>query len=187
MECFVHIWIPILGFLVSVATLAVVVKYTAITARLERAAQDQTESSRKPVVVLLFDIRSDDFELVFEAIEAQRVPPATMLRISEAGNFLIINIGTGPALNITVDFGPVPEPATANRYARKIPFIAPGARVEAPIGFGNNLGDDYKFTARYESLSGRKYLTELRLQVRKPRVVVPKDDWIFREIDSAKL
>jgi hypothetical protein len=184
MKYFVHIWIPIPGLLVSAGTLAVVVKYTAITARLGRAAQDQIEASRKPVVVLLFDIRSDDFSLIFESPNAQRVPPATMLRISESGNFLISNIGTGPALNVTVSFGPVPEHSAANRYARKIQFIVPGSRAETPIGLGNNLGDEYTFTARYESLSGRKYFTELQLQVREPRVVVPKDNWIFKEVDS---
>jgi hypothetical protein len=107
-----------------------------------------------------------------------------MLRISEAGNFLITNIGTGPALNVTVDFGPAPDASAVNRYARTIPFVGPGVRVEAPIGFGNSLGDEYKFTARYESLSGRKYFTELQLQVRSPRVVVLKENWTFKEAEG---
>jgi hypothetical protein len=49
------------------------------------------------------------------------------------------------------------------------------------VRFGNNLGDDHEFTASYESLSGRKYFAELQLQVREPRIVVPKDDLVFKE------
>lgn len=98
-------WLPII---ISAVTLVFIIIYTRITKKIERAAQEQAEGLQKPVVVMAFEYRSDESGPVWDRIEdSKQIPQSAMLKLSRnGGNFLIDNIGTGPALNLSFDFVP---------------------------------------------------------------------------------
>jgi hypothetical protein len=150
--------------------------------------QEQAEASQKPVVVLICVARSDESGQVMERLAQKHVPQAGRLAtVPTTGNFIIKNIGTGPALNLSFDFAPIElkpdtDDSDPRRYARRFPYLVPRDEFVAPISPANVMVFDYKFTAYYESLSGKKYLTEMVLHGRSEVTVVLRDDWIFKTL-----
>jgi hypothetical protein len=184
-------WLPIiisaLTLLVSTGALVFVARYTQITARIERASQEQAEASQKPVIVMAFEYRSDESDPVWERIEdPTRIPQSTMLKLSkESGNFLITNIGTGPALNLSFDFVPVDATEIKGRQifcGRKLSYLREGQSTESTIGPSRLPGKDFRFVAYYESLSGKHYSTEMLLRVKDIRTILLQGNWIFRTV-----
>jgi hypothetical protein len=182
------VMISAFALLVSIATFCYIVVYTRITARIERAAQEQAEASQKPVIVMAFEYRSDESDAVWDRIhDSTQIPHSAMLKLStNSGNFLIHNIGTGPALNLSFDFVPV-EPAetkdTQPFFGRKLSYLLPDQCTESTIGPSRQPAKDFRFIAHYESLSGKHYSTQMRLQVKAPRVILLHGNWIFTRVE----
>lgn len=113
-------------------------------------------------------------------------PRAAQLALTRNNNFIIKNIGTGPCLNLTFDFVPIdsnPDPKrNPNPYARRFPYVGPIDDFESPFSPATVAAGDYRFTARYESLSGKKYLTEMILHTRGGGTVLLREDWIFKTV-----
>jgi len=166
MGCFVQSWVPVLGLLISAGTLAVVIIYTRITARLERAAQEQAEASQKPVLVLQFITREEGLEQALEQKQRQIAPQAMKLAESSGGEFVIRNIGSGPALNVTYVIHPASlEPDVRDSYSRHrfLPYLGSGDSMPGPITIAAMGLDVHKFAASYDSLSGKHYRTEMQI------------------------
>jgi hypothetical protein len=165
MEFFLHVFVPILGILISAGTLIVVIIYTAITARIERAAQEQAEASQKPVVVIQFVARGDDLDQSFEKIEMGISPQAMKAKLDNDGKFIIKNIGSGPALNIDFILHLVsePNPIDPHSHPRKVPYVAPQDTMAGPVTVASLGLNSYKFKATYGSLSGKSYQTEMQI------------------------
>lgn len=182
---FVQEWVPTLGLLVNIATLVVVSIYTKITARIARASQDQVEASRKPVIVLKIVAREDKVDEAMERLYTKQVPQSVRVGTSDNGHLIITNIGTGPALNLVFDFEPTTgEVDDPNRHARKLAYFQSQSQIEAAISPAQMIGGDYRFTARYESLSGKRYVTQMVLHTRSHNVLVG-EDWKFgQEMDN---
>jgi DNA-directed RNA polymerase subunit K/omega len=89
------------------ATLGVIIRYTIVTASIERAAQKQAEATQMPVVVLKIELRQDSMDEAMERIGQGHIVQGAQLAVTANGHFLVRNIGTGPALNLTFDFLPV--------------------------------------------------------------------------------
>src|SRR5438874_8458498 len=94
----------ILRLLLVAGTLRSLLWYTRVTQGIHLAAVEQTEASHRPVLALRFDVRQDGSDEVFEQLETRDIPQAVSLHVSVNGNFLIKNIGNGPALNIAFKF-----------------------------------------------------------------------------------
>ncbi len=80
MTYLVGYWVPLIALLVQAATLAALIRYTIITARIERAAQEQAEASQKPVIVLQCIPRSDRQDEGMELLAQKHVPPGCPTR-----------------------------------------------------------------------------------------------------------
>jgi hypothetical protein len=122
-----------------------------------------------------------------ERVEQKHVPQAGMLKVTSPHAFFIVkNIGTGPALNLSFNFAPIDSKDSAStepsRYARRFPYIGPKEGMEATIGPELVSHGDYRFTASYESLSHKRYLTEMILHARSAQTTVLRDDWIFKTV-----
>lgn len=170
MRCFVSAWIPILNLIVSIGT-----------ARIARAAQDQVEASQKPVIVLRIAGRIEKSEMVWERIETKQVV-AVRVATTDDGYLIIANVGTGPALNLSFDFTPLTGKLDdPNRFARNISYFLQGSQIDTPISSPEISGQDYRFTAKYESLSGKKYVTEMVLRGRSSKEILFREDWKFKQ------
>jgi hypothetical protein len=175
-------WFPILNLLLAVATLVLIGIYTSITARISRAAQDQVEASQKPVIVLRIAARGDRRDEMVEQLATKQPPQSVRVAITGEGFFEVLNIGTGPALNLSFDFVRIPaDPDAPNRYARRLSYLQPGASIAAPIRPEKISYGDHNFIANYESLSGKKYVTEMVLHARAERAVLIQGDWKFKQ------
>jgi hypothetical protein len=165
MDCFLRYWVPILGVLISAGTLVVIIAYTRITARLERAAQEQAEALQKPVLALICVTRLNETDQLFEQAE-MGISPQAMEFASDpnTGKVIIKNIGTGPALNVTFVLHPAslaPNPRDPHSHHRRLPYLGPKDTIAGPTTIDGMMLDTYKFTVDYESLSGKKYHTKM--------------------------
>jgi hypothetical protein len=181
MQCFPQVWLPII---VNVLTLIAVGWYAWLTRGIAESAREQAEASQKPVIALKCISREDHSDQIMERLAQEHVPQAAKFALAMGASFVIKNIGTGPALNLFFDFEPTgpgdsKDPKDPNRYARKFPYLAPTDGLETPITVASVLAGDYKFVARYQSLSGKKYLTEMIMHARSGNTVVLREDWIF--------
>jgi hypothetical protein len=181
MTYLVEYWIPVLALLVNLATLVALIFYTRITAKIERAAQKQAEATQMPVVVLKIELRQDSMDEAMERIGQGHIVQGAQLAVTANGHFLVRNIGTGPALNLTFDFLPVGSKDESGRHARKFPYVLADQALESPLST-SSITNDYRFTAEYESLSHKKYVTEMILHPRRGLTVVLRDNWIFKEV-----
>lgn len=114
----------------------------------------------------------------------KHVPQAGRLEVTSPHAFFVVkNIGTGPALNLSFDFAPIDSKKTISgepsRYARRFPYVAPRDTLEATMGPEIVNQGDCKFTARDESLGHKWYFTEMVLHARSAHVTVLREDWIF--------
>ena len=119
-----------------------------------------------------------------ERIEQNHIPQgARLTTTTPARSFVVKNIGTGPALNLSFDFVPT-DPTKSkdapNQYARRFPYVASRDDLEAPIGPELVSHQDYRFTAYYESLGHKRYFTEMVLRGRSVDTSVLLQDWIFK-------
>jgi hypothetical protein len=187
MECFLNVWLPILTTIIQALALIFLVWYTFLTRSISRHAQEQAEAMQKPVLALAIALREDEQDQVMERITQKNVPQAVQLAMTGNLNFILRNMGTGPALNVSFDFvsvdpNPDAEGGAAGRYARRVPYIRPAGELETSVSYEDMMYGDKKFTARYESLSGTAYITEMVLHLRAKRTVVLREDWIFERV-----
>lgn len=168
---------------VSILTLGLVAWYAWLTLRIARSAEEQAEASQKPVIVLQCIPRPNNTDTILERHESAHVPQAGQLATGNNGKFIIKNIGTGPCLNLVFDFIPTdanhPDPS---RHSRRFPYIAANDDLEAPLSPIYFSESNFTFKARYQSLSGKKYITEMTLHERSTKVVVVSEDWTFRRL-----
>ena len=74
-----------------------------------------------------------------------------------------MNIGTGPALNVTFVLHPAslaPNPRDPHSHHRRLPYLGSKDTIAGPTTIDGMILDTYKFTADYE-LSGKKYHTKM--------------------------
>jgi hypothetical protein len=92
-------YIPLGNFFVGFAALAVLIWYAIETMKLRMAAMEQVESMAKPCLTLWADLR-DPTDAILEMHDAVGV---MVVRGSDA-QFVVQNIGTGIALNVSYYF-----------------------------------------------------------------------------------
>jgi hypothetical protein len=97
-------------------------------------------------------------------LEAEGIRGETTIRFSQ-GQAVLINMGNGPAVNVSYALQPVEVPPGANvaRPSGHLQNIPPGKTFVTPIPRGALQIHKFDFTANYESLSGRRYETKIRI------------------------
>ena len=144
----------IADLVVSILTLLAIVWYVCETLKIRRASQEQAEALQKPCVVLVAAPRDPD-----DAILDGDGAVGEMVVDAHDGNVALVNIGSGPALNVYFEFRPIDPPNQANVAQRRGQFPAVASRetlvMQVPRGVLRNL--EYEFVAICESLSGLCY------------------------------
>ena len=124
--------------------------------RIIQAAMDQVEGLSKPCIAFSAQLRARG-----DAILQKHGAVGSLIVLDDAGNYVIQNIGNGPALNLKYFFtrgGPDP----AERDWRYLPAVLATARaslVESLVLFDA----DHVATFEYESIGGRKYRSAITL------------------------
>jgi hypothetical protein len=134
-----------------------------------RASNDQVEGLSKPCLTFVGELRDGN-----DVILQMHGAVGNVVAKAYAGSYLIINVGSGVALNIRYQFtrqGHQPE-------LRYIPLLA--SRAEASlIEPVNAYNGEHRVTFDYESIGGRKYRTTIDLN---HRVITSFE---FKEVDKA--
>lgn len=87
------------NFIVGVLTLLVVFWYAWLTMKLKNVATDRVEAMAKPCLTIWAKLR-DQVDAILEINGAV----GDMVACGDDGNFVVQNIGTGVALNVTYRF-----------------------------------------------------------------------------------
>jgi hypothetical protein len=130
--------------------------YTVETWRIRRTAQEQVETSLKPCLTLSAREReAQDAVLEIGGTDSAQVV------YTENGRLRFINVGLGPAFNISYAF--TPEDVEASRARPKGYLIHILLKEASPIPVAAELlrGNAWKLEVFYDSLSGRRYLTRI--------------------------
>lgn len=149
-------WIPLGTLLVLTLTLAVVVWYAYETNQIKKASNEQSEAQQKPCITVESTPRPFEDAVLDAPRTAQLRGPETTL----------INIGTGPAINLSYSFQQVDteEGQLAIRSTGFVPHLQARERWRTATAIGILLGGNFEFVARYETLSGSVYTTEIRME-----------------------
>ena len=155
--------IHVLTLIVQTLTLGGLIWYAVETWKIRKAAQrqvkasnDQVEGLSKPCLTFVGELR-DGNDVILEMHGAA----GNVIAKAYAGSYVIVNVGSGVALNIRYQFTR-PDHPTEPRY---IPLLA--SRAEAsliePVAAYNA---EHQVTFDYESVGGRKYRTTTQLNHR---------------------
>ncbi len=128
--------------------------YCIETRRIRVAATAQVEASQTPCLTFAATPRNG-VDAVLEINDARGV----MVLDFDAGDAMLKNIGSGPAVNIEYELvSRANPPRKLDGYAS---FIPSGARSTLPVARNSLQGRVYDCVIRYESLSQTKYETRL--------------------------
>jgi hypothetical protein len=147
------IGIPALSLIVQALTLVALVYYACETFQIRKAAQNQAEAAHKPCVIVC-DAARNPFNTVLSAgdIVSGRVALGTEGLVS------LMNLGSGPALELHYAFSPINPPSGWNRppSSSYLPVIPSKGSVATAFAVGL-LINGYEGVFTYESLSGQRY------------------------------
>lgn len=116
-----------------------------------------SEALQKPSITVKSEPR--DLDAVVEA-------PYLTQAAQEAGHVVILNVGTGPALDLRYGFRQVnvPPGGAAIHLPGFVNYLQPGQQSQVPLARTSLANREFDFNAQYKSLSGRKYEAKVRLE-----------------------
>ena len=79
------------------------------------------------------------------------------------GSAVLLNIGTGPAVNVSYVFTPLDE-GNIRRIDGYIPFVPPKVICSIPVSRTSLVNSDYTCSIEYESLSQTHYSTRMTIR-----------------------
>ena len=138
---------------VNTLTLIALVLYTVETTRLRIAARDQVEATSKPCLTIFAKLRDPEDAL----LEMHGAVGGTVVSDND-GNFVVQNIGTGVALNVTYHFENLDAPrgtATTENYFVNV-LQEQKIRMPEPINASMFSGNCHA-VFRFDSMGGRRY------------------------------
>ena len=157
--------------IVQSAAFAGLIWYCVETFRLRKASQQQIEISDKVMTSATDQVESLSKPcLTFasqqrDPTEAVLGPLGNTIAISDAGNFVLENIGNGPALNVNYEFRATGETARlftprGVRYVQNV-LSAHRLRMVEPQTAYNGL---FEVIFHYESIGGRRYESRVSME-----------------------
>jgi hypothetical protein len=150
-------FISVLTLLVLTATLIAIIWYTRVTQQIARASVEQSEALQKPCVVIESSARTSD-QAVLEA--------PLVSEVAQTPNVQLRNIGGGPAVKLNYELRQVqvPQGVVAVTPTGFVPYLEAGKSWTTVTARGMLTTRIFEFSANYESLSGSKYQTSVRLE-----------------------
>jgi hypothetical protein len=121
-------------------------------------SQEQVEAAQKPFVSVSTTAR-DFTDAVFEKNDAV----GAMNVLCPDALVQLVNIGAGPAVNIRYQFTPVDADSTPSRPQSYLAGLRPGETFLIPVPRGHLVATEWTCLITYESLSAKRYRTELSL------------------------
>lgn len=157
--------LPIANFIVQCLLFVGLAVYTLVTWRILCASrkqvevsQEQVEATQKPFVSVSTTARD-----VNDAILDMHGAVGAMMVLCPEGSVQLVNVGAGPAVNIRYLFTPVDTDSTPSRPSSYLASLRPGETFLIPTSRGLLVSQEWNCLITYESLSTKRYQTELRL------------------------
>jgi hypothetical protein len=147
-------FLPLANFIVGVATLGLVFWYAWLTMQLRNAATDQVEAMAKPCLTLSPKLRNQD-----DAILESNGAVGNTVAAGDNANFVVQNIGTGVALNVSYKFNDLDAPQ-GNRAREKsyLMNVLPAQRIAMPEPMNvSAYSGNCEVVFLFDSIGGRRY------------------------------
>ena len=139
---------------------AVIVILTVVLVYVTHRYVQVTEAMQKPCITVKSEPRSNLTGLA--VLGAPYVTQASQ----QAGDVMIVNVGTGAALNLWIDFlqSNVPQGGVAMHLPAFAHYLEAGKQWQVPLARTSLANREFEFRATYNSLSGKKYETKIHLE-----------------------
>lgn len=117
-----------------------------------KAATDQVEGMSKPCVMFLGELRDG-----VDAILDRHGATGNIITAADGGNYIVLNIGNGVALNVRYHFTRPPGVSARGDW-RYIPHIFPAQKVTL-VEMLKSYNDEHEVKFEYKSIGGRNRST----------------------------
>ena len=116
-----------------------------------------SEALQKPCVTVKSEPRGN---------QAVLDSPYVTQAAQQAGDVVILNVGTGPALDLHYIFRQtnVPQGGVAMHLPGFVNYLQAGQESQVPLARTSLANRDFDFEASCTSLSGKKYETKMRIE-----------------------
>jgi hypothetical protein len=151
-------WITAAGVVVQVLLLGGLIWYCFETRGIRITSQAQLEALHTPCMTFKATPRNEA-DAILEMHDARG---AMILDFIE-GSAVLLNIGTGPAVNVSYVFTSLDE-ANIRRLDGYIPFVPPKVICSIPVSRTSLVNSDYTCLIEYESLSQAHYSTMMTIR-----------------------
>jgi hypothetical protein len=86
--------------------------------------------------------------------------------VAQTPTVVLLNLGSGPALNVSYQCEQVdaPNKAHALKHPESVPYVEPRQEWTTRLSLNSLSNRTVEFLASYESLSGTKYETQMRIE-----------------------
>jgi hypothetical protein len=151
-------WIAVAGVAIQFLLLAGLVWYCIETRWIRISSQAQLEALHAPCMTFKATPR-EEADAILELHQAR----GAMILDFIAGSAVLLNIGTGPAVNISymfiaLDEGNIMQP---DGY---VPFLSARAFASIPVSRASLANSNYSCAIQYESLSQTQYSTTVTIR-----------------------
>lgn len=121
-----------------------------------RAATEQSEALQKPFVTIKSAPRHAQENIVERRAAA----------VAEAPTVVLLNLGSGPALNVSYQFEQVEASDKVHplKHPESVPYVQPHQEWTTRLPLTSLANRTVEIRANYESLSGTKYETQMRIE-----------------------
>lgn len=144
------------GLIIQTLLLGGLVWYCIETRRIRIVSTAQLEALHTPCLTLVATLREGG-----DAILDMGGARGTLV-VEFNGNWVVLlNIGSGPAVNIEYVFAPLD--GAQSRPDGYVSFLGPGVRAAIPVPRGIIRGHEYECRLQYDSLSHTRYETRIVL------------------------
>jgi hypothetical protein len=153
--------IPFLNLVVGLGALAVLIWYAIETMKLRKAAMEQVESMAKPCLTLWAKLR-DPADAI---LDMHGAVGAMVVRGSDA-QFVVQNIGTGIALNVSYQFKTLDAPQRPDQ-PRYLFYVLLGQPVQIPETLNASpYAGNSEVIFRFQSIGGKWYQSTVTMNNR---------------------
>jgi hypothetical protein len=147
-------WMDWVGLIIQALLLGGLIWYCIETRRIRIIAAGQLEALQTPCLTFVATLREGT-----AAVLDRGGAKGTLVLDFDQGSVMLMNIGTGPAVNIEYRFTPLDD--AQSRPNGYVSFMGPGVRAAVPVPRGILRGQEYKCSLQYDSLSHTRYETRI--------------------------
>lgn len=143
-----------LGLVIQALLFGGLVWYCIETRQIRIVATGQLEALQTPCLTFVATLREGT-----AAVLDRGGARGTLVLDFNERSVMLLNIGTGPAVNIEYRF--TPRDNAQSRPDGYVSFIGPSVRAAIPVPRGILQGQEYECSLQYDSLSHTRYETKI--------------------------